>query len=77
MGFQIKPIQKRGVTYPPGFYMNKDGIAYQIENVMLDAYGTIKISYRDPLRPENYGLVRVCEIEELVQTLPEYTFEQK
>lgn len=77
MAFQIKQIQRRGVTYPPGFYMNKDGIAYQIENVMLDAYGTIKISYRDPLRPENYGLVRVCEIEELVENLSEYTYERK
>lgn len=77
MAFKIQQLQKRGVTYPPGFYMHKDGIAYQIENVMLDAYGTIKISYRDPLRPENYGLVRVCEIEELVENLSEYTYERK
>lgn len=77
MAFKIEKIQRRGVIYPPGFYMNKDGIAYQIENVMLDAYGSVKISYRDPLRPENYGLVKICEIEQLVETLPEFTYEQK
>ena len=76
MAFKIEKIGRR-VAYPPGFYMNKDGIAYQIENVMLDAYGGIKISYRDPIRPENYGLVKVCEIEQLVQTLPEWTYELK
>jgi hypothetical protein len=76
MAFKIEKIGRK-VTYPPGFYMNKDGIAYQIENVMLDAYGGVKISYRDPIRPENYGLVKVCEIEQLVDTLPEWTFELK
>ena len=76
MAFKIEKIGRK-VTYPPGFYMNKDGIAYQLENVMLDAYGGVKISYRDPIRPENYGLVKVCEIEQLVQTLPEWTFELK
>jgi len=76
MGFKIEKVGRK-VSYPPGFYMHKDGIAYQIENVMLDAYGGVKISYRDPIRPENYGLVRVCEIEDLVGTLKEFTFEQK
>ena len=76
MAFKIEKIGRK-VTYPPGFYMNKDGIAYQIENVMLDAYGGVKISYRDPIRTENYGLVKVCEIEQLVQTLPEWTYELK
>jgi len=76
MAFKIEQIGKRQTTYPPGNYLKRDNIWYQIETLTIDNSGNVKLSYRDPHRGD-FGWVRICDIEELVNTIPNIEFERK
>jgi hypothetical protein len=77
MAFKIEQIGRRhNPTFPPGFYIKKDSIWYQIESLNIDASGNVKMTYRDPIRKE-MGILRICDIEELVNTIPDIEFERK
>jgi len=76
MSFKIEQIGRHKTTYPPGFYLKRDSIWYQIEALNIDTSGNVKLSYRDPIRKE-MGILRICDIEELVNTIPGAEFERK
>jgi len=75
MPFEIKKLNQRPKYLPEGFYILKDAIEYRIEDLTISAAGNVCLKYRDPKRGET-GVITICKIEELVQSIDGLEFRE-
>jgi len=75
MAFVIEKANKLKQNMPEGNYVVIKGIEYRIEEITISASGQVCVKYRDPIRKE-YGILKICTIEELVTTVEGVTYKE-
>jgi len=77
MIFQSRNTIPRTNSFPPGYYFKQDKRWCLIEELTFNPYGEVLFKWKNPLAPAENGWIKICDLEELINTLPNTEFARK